>query len=787
MSRGGSLLISVYVAVIAAASGSTAVAGTQQASDAPAASPQRALLDRYCVTCHNEKLQTAGLTLDTMDLANVGTGAEVWEKVVKKLRAGAMPPVGRPRPDKATHDGFVTWLETELDRAAVAMPNPGRTATFHRLNRTEYENVIRDLLAIEVDASSLLPPDDAAYGFDNIGGLLSVSPDLLDRYLSAAGRVSRLAVGDPAMGLGSASYSISKKLHQDDRMSEDLPFGSRGGTAIRHYFPYDGEYDIRVRFNGSARLPQVVELRVDGERMAEWTTEGRSGLDPEEKGAVQARITVKAGPRVVGVSFVKQTLEFETRFPQYYPWGHSAVFGTTVGAADYVTVLNVDIGGPYQPQGPGDTPSRRRIFVCEPVSRQEEDPCARKILAALARRAFRRPVTDADVEPLMRFYRAARDEQRDFNAALQPAVERLLADPDFLFRVERDPVDGAFGVPYQIEDDALASRLSFFLWSSIPDDELLEVAERGELSNPAVLQQQVSRMLADERAQALVTDFAAQWLYLRNVSMVTPDSFEFPDWDDDLRAAVVEETVRFLDSQLREDRPVHELLTANYTFLNERLARHYGIRNVYGGHFRRVEVNDARRAGLLGHASILMVTSFANRTSPVVRGKWLLENFLNYEPPPPPPNIPDLEENGQGQVLSLRERLEQHRASPVCAGCHAVMDPLGFSLENFDAIGRWRDRADGVHVNASGSLPDGTLFDGPSGLGDVMEIRREAFVRTVTEKLLTYALGRGLEYYDTPTVRQIVREAGPNFEWSAIIKGITESVPFQMRVRRVEQ
>ncbi len=777
------------MAVLAAAFGSAAAAGTQQASGAPSVSPQRALLDRYCVTCHNERLQTAGLTLDRMDVANVSAGAEVWEKVVRKLRAGAMPPVGRPRPDKATHDGFVSWLETELDRAAVAMPNPGRTATFHRLNRTEYENVVRDLLAIEVDAASLLPGDDAAFGFDNIGGLLSVSPDLLDRYLSAAGRVSRLAVGDPAVALGSASYSVSKKLHQDDRMSEDLPFGSRGGAAIRHYFPYDGEYVIRIRFNGTSRSPQAVELRVDDARVAEWTTVGRSGLDPEGKGAVEARVAVKAGPRVVGVSFVKQTLEFETRFPQYYPWGHSAVFGTTVGAADYVTVLNIDIGGPYQPQGPGDTPSRRRIFVCEPASRQEEDPCARTILATLARRAYRRPVTDADVEPLMSFYRAARDEQREFDTAIQPAVERLLADPDFLFRVERDPVDASFGVPYRLEDLELASRLSFFLWSSIPDDELLEVAERGELSAPAVFQQQVSRMLADDRADALVTDFAAQWLYLRNVNMVTPDSFEFPDWDDDLRVAVVQETQRFLKSQLREDRPVHELLTANHTFLNERLARHYGVRNVYGSHFRRVVLDDDRRAGLLGHASILLVTSFANRTSPVVRGKWLLENFLNYEPPPPPPDInTDLAENEQGQApRSLRQRMEQHRQNPPCAGCHAVMDPLGFSLENYDAIGRWRDRAYGVHVDASGSLPDGTRFDGPSGLGDILDSRRDAFIRTVTEKLLTYALGRGLEYYDTPTVRQIVREAGPNFQWSAIIKGITESVPFQMRVRRVEQ
>ena len=788
------LLLVGHLAVMAAATGGMQAAGAPQqpAGTRPSStSPQRALLDRYCVTCHNERLQTAELSIERLDVANVGADAEVWEKVVRKLRASAMPPVGRPRPDKPAYDGFVSWLETGLDRAAAARPNPGRTAAYHRLNRTEYEHAVRDLVAVEIDASSLLPGDDAAFGFDNIGQLLSVSPDLMDAYLSAANKVSRLAVGDPAMALGSASYSVSQYLRQNGRMSEDLPFGSRGGVAVRHHFPYDGEYVFEIRFGGRSNVSEAVELRIDGARVADLMTTGRSSLDPAEMGAVHARVAVGAGQRVVGVSFVNQVLEHETRYPQYYPWGHSAVFGTTTGAVDYLSVSLVDITGPYDPQGPGDTASRRRIFVCQPTSSADEEPCAATILATLARRAFRRPVTPADIQPLLGFYTAARAMRGgDFDAGIRAAVERLLVDPEFLFRVEVDPADAVPGTPYRVSDLELASRLSFFLWSSIPDEELLEVAQRGGLREAAVREQQVRRMLADGRAKALVGNFAAQWLYLRNVQMVRPDSFKFPDWDDDLRAAVVRETELFLESQVREDRPVAELLSADYTFLNERLARHYGIPNIYGSHFRRVTLKNERRAGLLGHASILMVTSFANRTSPVVRGKWLLENFLNYQPPPPPPNldIPDLVENeGQEQSRSVRERMEQHRSNPICAGCHAVMDPLGFSLENYDAIGRWRDADEGVPIDASGSLPDGTMFDGPSGLRDVLHSRRDEFIATVVEKLLTYALGRGLEYYDMPTVRQIVRAAeSGDYRWSAIILGITESVPFQMRMQGAE-
>lgn len=767
-----------------------AIAARAQGASAgvPSSAPvHREVIVRYCVTCHNARLKTAGLMLDTLDVAKVSQAAEAWEKVLRKLRASAMPPAGSPRPDKATYTGLASWLQGELDRASVARPNPGRTAAYHRLNRTEYQNAIRDILGLDFEVTALLPGDDAAYGFDNIGEMLTVSPDLLDGYLSAANKISRLAVGDGALPLGSATYSVSKYLLQSDRMSEQLPFGSRGGTAVRHYFPADGDYAIKIRFQGVSRPPQPVEIRVDGTRVAADMTGGRDFEDTADKGAVEARVPVKAGPHVVGVSFLKPILPTETRYPQYYPWGNSATFATNTGSVRYLSVETVDITGPFDARGRGDTPSRRQIFQCQPSRAREDDPCARKILGTLARRAFRRGVTSSDVQALFDIYKTARKE-RDFEGAIQMAVERLLVDPDFLFRVERDP-DGARPLtPYRISDLELASRLSFFLWSSVPDDELLQVAERGKLREGAVLDQQVRRMLADPRATTLVSNFAAQWLYLRNLRQAKPDSFQFPDWDDNLRAALSQETELFLESQLREDRGVADLLTANYTFLNERLARHYGIPGVYGSHFRRVTLPDDKRGGLLGHGSLLLVTSFANRTSPVVRGKWLLENFLNYQPPPPPPNVPDLPENDKGQQpRSIRERMEQHRKSPVCAGCHAVMDPLGFSLEHYDAIGAWRAKADGVPVETAGVTPDGTKFEGLGGLRSVLQTRREEFVGTVAEKLVTYALGRGVEYYDQPAIRKIVRDAAPgDYKWSSIILGITNSLPFQMRMQKVE-
>jgi len=733
-------------------------------------------------------LKTAELSLEALDVSTPGNHPEVWEKVVRKLKAGAMPPTGRPRPDAPAAAAFASWLETELDRAAEAHINPGRTASFHRLNRTEYQNAIRDILNLDINASALLPGDDAAFGFDNIGEMLTVSPDLLDRYLSAANKVSRLAVGDTALPLGSATYSVSQFYFQNDRMSEDLPFSSRGGAAIRHYFPADGEYVFKIRFAGVSRPPQSVELRVDGTRAAQLLTSGRDFEDPADRGAVEARLAVKAGPRIIGVSFLKNTLAAENRFPQYFPWGNSATFGTNVGSVRYLNVNSIDVTGPFGAEGLGDTPSRRQIFTCRPVKPQEEEACATQILSELARRAYRRPVTHTDIDPLVGVYRKARTD-RGFEAGIQLALERLLVDPDFLFRVERDPTATAPGTPFRVSDLELASRLSFFLWSTVPDEELLKLAERGKLRTPAVYEQQVRRMLADPKAQSLVTNFAAQWLFLRNVRMATPDSFQFPDWDDDLRAAFTRETELFLEDQIQADHPVADLLTADYTFLNERLAQHYRIPGVYGSHFRRVRLEgEHRRGGLLGHGSILLVTSYPNRTSPVVRGKWLLENFLNYEPPPPPPNVPDLPPIAKGQrVLSIRERLEQHRTNPVCASCHAVMDPLGFSLENYDAIGTYRVTADGQPVDASAVTPDGVKFDGLEGLRAVMEQRRTDFVATVAEKLLTYAVGRGLEYYDRPAVRKILRDAEPGgYTWASIVLGITNSVPFQMKVRRAE-
>jgi mono/diheme cytochrome c family protein len=745
------------------------------------ATKQQALMKRYCMGCHNARLKTAGLSLDALDFNNVGAGAETWEKVFRKLRAHAMPPASSPRPDHDSYAALTTWVQSELDRAAALSPNAGRTAVYHRLTRLEYQNAVRDILGLEFPMSSLLPGDDAAFGFDNIGDMLSVSPDLLDGYMSAANKISRLAVGEASVGLGSRTYTVARTLLQSDRMSEDLPFGSRGGTAFRHYFPADGEYIVQPVFNGSSRPAQPVEVRIDDVRVARFETTG-SGLAKADN---SIRVPVKAGAHVVGVSFIKPILPNETRFVQYFPWGNSGIGGAMTGATTYLTLERVAIDGPYDASGLGDTPSRRRIFVCQPATAREEHACATKILNALARRAFRRPLTPADTDSLVGFYALGRKEM-GFEQAVQFAIERLLVDPDFLFRVERDPAAAAPGKPYRVSDLELASRLSFFLWSSVPDEELLRAAELGKLKDPAELERQTRRMLADPRSSMLVENFAAQWFYLRNVLLAKPDAFQFPDFDDNLRDALAQETELFLEDQIRQDRGVPELLTANYTFLNERLAKHYGIPGVYGSHFRRVTLPEGKRGGLLGHGSILMVTSFANRTSAVVRGKWLLENFLNYQPPPPPPNVPDFPENKAGdRPRSARERMETHRANPVCAGCHSVMDPLGFSLENYDAIGKYRQVADGGPVEAGGVMPDGTKFEGMEGLRDVMHARREEFVGTAAEKMLTFALGRGIEYYDQPTIRKIVRDAARNdYKWSSVVLGITNSLPFQMRMRK---
>lgn len=770
----------VAVAIVACFDGRQPQAAPRATAAPQGAPTPRALLDQYCVTCHNQRLKTAGLMLDQMDLATIGASAETWENVAHKLRSGAMPPAGRPRPGAAEKETLTTWLETELDSAAAARPNPGRPA-IHRLNRTEYANAVRDLLDFDttaVDVKSFLPGDDSGYGFDNIGDVLSLSPLLLERYLSAAEKISRLAVGDPEIPSTAETYDAPKGLLQEERTSDELPFGSRGGFAVRHYFPVDGEYVIQVGLQKTAgqdgdvivglNEERQIDVRLDGARLKLFQIGGgRSQRDGAADASLEVRFTAKAGSGRIAVNFVKDTLKPAAR-------------RNASGA-----VSSIVVQGPYGTTGPGNTPSRARIFSCSrssSASSSEADDCAQKILSTLARRAYRRSVTPDDVRPLLDLYKEGAGEG-GFETGIAMALRGILASPGFLFRVERDPVNARPDSIYRISDFELASRLSFFVWSSIPDDALLDLAERGRLKDPAVLEQQVRRMLADSRSKALVENFAGQWLYLRNIQSVLPDPSEFPDFDDSLRQAMRQETELFFESMIREDRGILELLDADYTFLNERLARHYGIPNVFGSDFRRVSLKTEERRGLLGQASILTVTSYATRTSPTLRGKWLLENIVGSPPPPPPDDVPSLKDDGASQALSMRERMEAHRANPVCASCHAQMDPMGFALENFDAIGRWRTaNSDGSRIDASGTLPDGTTFDGPVGLRRVLQKAGGQFVNNVTEKLLTYALGRGVEYYDAPVVRAVSREsARDNYRWSSLILGIVKSTPFQMR------
>ena len=774
------------LAVLAAASGARAQpAGASPAVEAApdAVASTRALLDRYCVTCHNDRLRTAGLTLAAVDPAHVGADRATWEQVVRKLRTATMPPSPRPRPDAATYAKVVTYLEGALDRTAQANPDPGRPAV-QRLNRTEYVNAVRDLLGLEVDGRSLLPADESSYGFDNVGDVLSVSPGLLERYLLAAARISRRAVGDPTLRPTTAVYRTSPLLSQEGRRSDDLPFGSRGGLAVRHHFPLDAEYVIRIAIRGRARAGHQLEVRLDRARAARFDLGNREPLE--------VRVPVRAGTRRLAVSFV-ETLEHTLPVDGRPPPPPITSFAFTL-YPNAPSVEQIAVVGPFDGQAPVDTPSHAAIFTCLPERPAAEGPCAGQILSSLARRAYRRPVTEADTAPLLAAYAAGREAGGGFEEGVRWALEALLVSPKFLFRVERDPADATPGAPYRVSDLDLASRLSFFLWSSIPDDQLLEAAARGDLDDPERRAREVRRMLDDPRSGALVENFAGQWLYLRNLRTVAPDATRFPEFDDNLREALRRETELFVTSQLREDRSVHDLLRADYTFVNERLARHYGIPNVYGNHFRRVTHGDDRRPGLLGHGSILTVTSYPHRTSPVVRGKWLLENLLGAPPPPPPPEVPELvEDDGEAdRPATMRERMAQHRASPACATCHAKIDPLGFALENFDAVGRWRthdgDPADptgaAAPIDASGALPDGVPFDGPAAFRDALlgEPWAREFAATVTEKLLTYALGRGLDHRDAPAVRSILRDAAPNgYRWSSLILGIVESVPFRMR------
>ncbi len=795
-------LMAVWFALLAPMPAGEASSARPQVSPPP--SPLRPVLDRYCVGCHSDRLRTAGLSLEALDAVHVAGGAEVWEEVIRKLRSGAMPPPGRPRPDRAVVENVLAWLETELDAAAARDPNPGRTDSVHRLNRAEYQNAVRDLLALDVDVTSLLPADSAdEHGFDNIAAMLSVSPTLLDRYLAAARRLSRLAVGLPPGGPTTEEYRVW--LDQDDYLGEDLPFGSRGGAAIRHRFPVDGEYVIDVRlyrqlFDVVIGLgsPHEVEIRVDGERILSAVIGGEEldGAPPSAfvgdifgspaweqyarnvDAGLEVRLPAKAGSRLVTVSFLGRPTEIEDGVPHppRYPERDESLESNP-------WVHTVAIRGPYEVLGPGDTPSRRKIFTCRPAEPRDEEPCAERILATLAGEAYRRPATGREVGTLLRFYREGRRDGT-FDDGVQFALERLLADPKFLFRIEREPVDLAAGAVYAVSDLELASRLSFFLWSSIPDAELLGAASRGELGDPDKLARQVRRMLADDRAQALVDNFVGQWLLLRNLPGAAPDLNAFPDFDENLREAFERETRLFVENVFREDRSVLDLLRADYTFMNERLARHYGVPHVYGSRFRRVTFGaDAPRGGLLGQGSFLTVTSYPNRTSPVLRGRWVLESLLGTPPPSPPADVPGLPDRGAGgRPASVRERLERHRENPACATCHAPMDPLGFALENFDAVGGWREAENGRPVDSSAVLPDGTRFRGPAGLRAFLVSQHRQFVGAMTEKLLAYALGRRLEYYDRPTVRGIVRDAAAqDYRLSEIVLGIVRSPAFQMR------
>jgi len=783
----------------------------------------RALLDQYCVICHNQavvnsvaqlneglqttQLRNLGLTLDVEDVSNLADNPEVWEKVIKKLRVGVMPPPNYPRPDKESYDGFRTFLENELDRVASAQINPGRTQAFHRLNQTEYQNSVRDLLDLNVDVADLIPTDAPdQYGFDNNADVLALSPLSVERYVSAAHKIAEIAVGATPRGASINTYEVPLNLIQDDRLSEELPFGSRGGTAVEHMFPVDGEYRIRlnlqtnyVDFVRGYDQAHEVELSLDGQHLETFAFGGdapgtpapysyagniRGNDDWEEfmmafaEEGFEIQVNVKAGPRVIGATFPREMWENEgIQQPRLFGY-HLAV--TELPDAN-PAVDSIEIEGPLLVDGPGDTPSRRRIFSCLPANLDEEPACAQQILGSLARRAYRRPVSESDVLGLVEFYNQGRLDG-GFEVGIQFALERVLVSPDFLFRIEQDPADAQPGATYAISDIELASRMSFFLWSSPPDDELLNLAERGALREPGMLEQQVQRMMADPRADAFIKNFVGQWLYLRNLEDFYPDPAAFPEFDENLRTALQRETELFIDDQIRSDASLLDLLRADYTFVNERLARHYGIPGVYGSRYRKVTVDGNQRGGLLGHGGLMMVTSYPNRTSPVLRGKFVLENLLGGPPPEPPPNVPALETSSDGKILTMREAMVMHRENPACRVCHAAMDPIGFSLENYDVVGKWRREFAGQPIDASGLLPDGNTFDGPDGLQGLLLERPDDLVGTITEKLMRFALGRSLEYYDMPEVRAVVRAASEgDYRWSSIILGVVESTPFQMR------
>ena len=806
---GGARLTAAVCAIVLAG---TAM-GTASAQT-PADPSPRAVVDRYCVTCHNDRLQTGGLSLaaTSVDAADPSRHADVWERVIGKLRTGAMPPPGRPRPDAATYDAVATGLETAIDRAAAANPNPGRTSTVHRLNRTEYRNAIRDLFALDLDVTPLLPGDETSdTGFDNNADVLSISTAQLERYLSAARTITRLATGLPPASPGFETFDVPLLLLQDERQDENLPLGSRGGVAIPYHFPVNGEYLIKIELRTNWQdyilgmgSEHQLDVRIDGELVKRFTVGGEAHGrpapvtftiaepgDPEWETYLQTaderlevRVPIQAGPRVVGVSFVRNVREPEGILK---PRQAGELLSNDEVYHGNAAVSAVGIGGPYEVTGPGDTPSRRAIFTCRPdtSTAADERACATAIVSRLARRAYRRPVTTEEVGTLLDFYESGRESGGSFDAGIQLALERMLVDPDFLLRITRDPEGAPPGTPYRLSNMEIASRLSFFLWGSIPDDALLDAAETGELTQPTVLEAQARRMLGDPRADSLIGDFAMQWLHLRNLEDVQGDPVPYPDFDDNLVEAFREETTLFLASMLREDRSVLDVLDADYTFVNERLAHHYGIPGIYGSRFRRVTLPDReQRGGLLGQGALLALTSYPTRTSPVLRGKWLLDTILGAPPPSPPADVPALPERGQGgRTTSVRERLERHRQAPACATCHASIDPPGFALEQFDGLGAWRTRDEfGNAIDATATMPNGRTVEGMAGLRALLLERPEQFAGTVTEKLLSYALGRGLEHTDKPTVRAIVRgAAADDYRWSALIAGIAKSPAFLMR------
>jgi mono/diheme cytochrome c family protein len=784
-----SLLLRHRAGGVLAACALVALAPQGRAQAQPGAASASALFTQYCVVCHDNQKRTAGVTLQGLDLSSIGDHAQLLERVLRKVATGQMPPAGMPRPDAARMTEFRKWLETSLDAEAAAHPNAGRPA-IHRLNRAEYSNAIRDIFALDINAGSQLPVDDSGYGFDNIGDVLSLSPALLDRYLSVGRKIARLAVGDPSLKPSEEVFEPRREPNRGvaaavpiraEWMSEDLPFGSAGGLSVRYYFPLDAEYVIRIR-RGALNVPIKIA-------------------------PFEVRLPMKAGPHTIGVTFPRESLKLESTEPSTArrsaymsserPEASSAGMDLRVDGlrvkrfpppSDGLSpaILNLGIDGPYNATGRGETPSRAKIFVCHPAERTQENQCAQRILASLARRAYRRPVNEGDWKPLLAFYQNAR-AKGDFDYGIQKAIEAMLVAPDFLFRVETDPPGGVgkgIGRNHRVSDVELASRLSFFLWSSVPDETLLELAEKSQLSNPAVLKQQIGRMLDDSKSFAFVSNFAGQWLQIRNLATVRPDPVAFADFDESLRYSMQRETELFFNSILQENRSIMDLLSADYTFLNERLAIHYGIPDVYGSQFRRVALTDPKRGGLLGEGSLLTVTSPPNRTSVVQRGKWILDNLLGEPPPPPPPDVPALDATAKGaRKLTLREAMELHRANPGCAVCHRNIDPLGFALENYNGIGEWRTKDGESAIDASGKLPDGTQFEGPAGLKKVLATgRRDEFVSTVTEKLLTYGLGRGVEYYDMPAVRAIMRQTEANqYRLRDLILAVATSIPFQMR------